>query len=82
MKENRILKCIWVAIRTLLSVGIFALAAYLLYRYEYFSQFDQVDNIVGAIPVAFILIIVVGAWLLLWVKPKSNTPWQASRLRA
>lgn len=72
MKENRILKCIWVAIRALLSVGIFALAAYLLYRYEYFSQFDQVDNIVGAIPVAFILIIVVGVWLLLWVKPKKQ----------
>ena len=72
MKDNKILKWIWVAIRTLLSVGICAFATYLLYRYEYLSQFDQVDNIVGAIPVSFIVIIVIGALLLLWIKPKKQ----------
>ena len=59
-------------LRILLTLALFSFGAYLLYRYEYLTQFDQVDNIVGAIPIAFVILIVGGGSILLWMKPQKQ----------
>lgn len=56
------------AVRTLLTAGIFAAGGYLLYRYEYFKAIRAVDNIVGALPIALILLACTGFTVLLWIK--------------
>ena len=72
MKGSKVLKAVWTVLRIGLTMAVFAFIAYLLYRYEYLSQLDQVDNIVGAIPVAFAVLIVAGVSVLLWVKPQKQ----------
>lgn len=44
------------------------LGVWLLWRYDYISQFDQVDNIVGVIPIVLVLIFLSGFIVLLWIK--------------
>ncbi len=39
-----------------------------MWRYEYLSQFDRVDNVVGVIPIAFVLIFSSGFIVLVWMK--------------
>ncbi len=66
--KNGILKWVFLSLRILLTAGILALAIWLLWRYEYFSQFAAVDNIVGMLPVALVLLFAGGAVVLLWMK--------------
>ena len=70
MKKHSALKTVWTLVRVLLTLAFWSVGAYLLYTYEYLSQFDQVDNIVGAMPVAFVILIAGGASVLLWMKPQ------------
>ena len=51
-----------------LTVGALALGGWLLWRYQYFSQFGQVDNLVGTIPIALIFVMVAGICILVWIK--------------
>ena len=55
-------------LRSILTAGALALGVWLLWRYEYLSQLDQVDNVVGMIPVAFVLTITGGVIALVWIK--------------
>lgn len=41
---------------------------WLLWRYEYFSQFDQVDNIVGVIPMVLVLVFSSAFIALVWIR--------------
>lgn len=72
MKKYSTLKIFWTLLRILLTLAFWGVGAYLLYRYEYLTQLDQVDNVVGAMPVAFVILIAGGASLLLWVKPRKR----------
>jgi len=68
-------KIIWIILRAALTCAAWGGGAYLLYRYEYFKALGAVDNIVGAMPVAFILIFACGFTALLWVKhTKKSAP--------
>lgn len=47
--------------RVAVPLGAAAVAAYLLYRYEYFAEFNAVDNVIGAMPIAFMIVFVACA---------------------
>ena len=61
-------KIIFNTIRTLLTLGAFGAGGYLLYRFEYFKAASAIDNIVGALPVALILMACAAFTVLLWIK--------------
>ena len=55
-------------LRALITIFIWVSAGYVLYKYEYIIAFSDVDNIVGMLPVALVLIGVAGATFILWIK--------------
>ena len=59
---------LWYVIRISVMAGAVALAAFLLWRFEYFSQFSEIDNIVGMLPVLFALVFVGALAGALWMK--------------
>ncbi len=73
MKRNNIIKAAFYAVRILLTVIIPALCLYILYKYEYISQFGSIDNIVGVIPVAFAVLAAGGGVALVWLKYSKKT---------
>lgn len=70
--NSKTIKILWLLGRILLTAGALALGGWLLWRYEYISQFDQVDNIVGVIPIALVLIMSGGFIALVWIKPSKR----------
>lgn len=66
--NSKKLKLIWLILRIVLTCGAWALGIYLLYRYEYFIALTAIDNAVGALPVALVLICIGCFTALLWIK--------------
>lgn len=61
-------KAVLIAVRALFSAGIAAAGIYILYAYEYLENLGSLDNIVGAIPVAFVILCSGGLIALVWLK--------------
>lgn len=66
MKNLKSIFC--TVLRALLTAGAWGVVIYLLYRYEYFKALSEIDNIVGVIPIALLLIAAGGFTVLLWMK--------------
>lgn len=66
--DKKVIQILLLIARILLSAGMVALSVWLLWRYQYLSQFDQVDNLVGTIPIALVLLFACGFIALLWIK--------------
>lgn len=67
------LKIIWTVARAILTLAAFGAVGYLLYAYEYFKAFGEIDNFIGALPIAFALIFAGGFTALLWVRHGKKT---------
>lgn len=61
-------KTIWLIFRAVLTVLAWFAAGYVLYRFEYFRALGDVDNIVGMLPVAFMLVAAGGITAIVWMK--------------
>ncbi len=68
MNVQTVRRAAWIAARVLICAGALALGIYLLWKYEYLSQLLCVDNLVGAVPLALVLICWAGVGILVWVK--------------
>lgn len=68
MRQSRFWNIGWNVLRSVLTLCAFGLAGYLLYRYEYFIAFDEIDNVVGVLPVAFLLLCAGCFTALLWMR--------------
>ena len=55
-------------LRVTLTIAAWVVAGYLLHRYEYFRSFGSVDNIIGILPVTFVLTGAIGTTVLLWLR--------------
>lgn len=55
-------------LRALITLLVWALGGYILYRYEYLRAFSQIDNLVGMMPVALVLMGATIMTVLLWMK--------------
>ena len=64
----RALKVVWLVTRLFFMLAAVVVGGYFLFRYEYLAQFAAVDNIVGMIPVALVLVAVGAFTALLWMK--------------
>ena len=69
-KNRKILKII---VGSLITAGVLAAGIYLLWRYEYLSQFFCVDNIVGLIPVALVVVAVLSVAALSFIPHRKAT---------
>lgn len=50
------------------TCALFALAVYVLYRYEYLAEWRSIDNILGVMPVSFVFLFCGSAVALVWLK--------------
>lgn len=69
---NRISYIILLCAKVVFSLGAVALGSFLLWRYEYLSQFTQLDNLIGMLPVVFVFLGATAFCLLLWFKPQKQ----------
>lgn len=68
MEASRVKFITRTAARIAVPLGATAVAAYLLYRYEYFAALGAVDNVIGAMPIAFMAVFVACATTLSNIK--------------
>lgn len=62
--------------RILGTAAAFAVAAVVLNEFDYFTQWSQVDNVIGALPIAFALLFAGGCTALIWMKHgKKSAPF-------
>lgn len=61
-----------ITIKSIVLLCALSVVVYLLWRYEYLSQFSQIDNIIGAIPIVILLIALVALGILLFLKSKQT----------
>ncbi len=66
--KSKTFTILWYVIKISVTAGAVALAVFLLWRFEYFSQFAEIDNIVGMLPVLFALVFVGALSGALWMK--------------
>ena len=66
-------RALGIGLRVLGTAASAALAFWALWRYEYWQQWTQIDNVVGAIPVALAFLFVGGCAALLWIKHRRAT---------
>lgn len=72
MDKSKILKTV---VASLLTCGAAALALYLLYKYEYLSQFACIDNVVALITVALAIVFVAAVAILAFMPyRRANAP--------
>lgn len=66
-------RALGIGLRVLGTAAAASLAVAVLWHYEYWQQWTQIDNVVGAIPVALALLFVGGCCALLWMKHRRAT---------
>jgi len=57
-------------LRAVITLFAWIAGIYILNRFEYLTEFNKIDNIVGMIPVALIITCAAGITALLWIKHK------------
>lgn len=70
---NRTLKYCLLAARIAGTCAAFAAAAAVLYIFEYVQQWNQIDNLTGALPAAFAFLFAGGCTALIWMKHSRRT---------
>jgi len=61
-------KKLWLGLRLLIVLFIWGLGGYVLCKYEFLANFGKIDNIVGMLPFALVLVGAFGAAALLFIK--------------
>ncbi len=72
-KKGKSKRIFFIVLRAVLTAAACGLSFWVLWRYEYWQQWTQIDNIVGAIPVAFAFLFAGGAAALLWIRWRKRT---------
>ena len=64
-----------VLIRLALTSAVWFIGIYILLKYEYIDSFKEIDNIIGMLPVAMVIVSVLGITAILWMRYwKQNIP--------
>ena len=67
------LKVFFIILRALATAAAAAAGIFVLYRFEYLTEINSLDNIVGVIPVAFVLMAVGAVAALIWLRYSKRT---------
>ena len=70
---NRTLKYCLLAARIAGTCAAFAAAFAVLFIFEYLQQWNQIDNLTGALPAAFAFLFAGGCTALIWMKHSRRT---------
>lgn len=58
----------WKILRTFITLFVWFLGVYVLYKYEFFTAFNDIDNIVAIFPIALVMMSAGGITVILWMK--------------
>jgi len=61
-------KKIGLLLRIMITIFAWFIGGYVFYKFEYLIAFNEIDNIIGMLPVAFVLIGAVGTTVIVWKK--------------
>jgi ABC-type phosphate transport system, periplasmic component len=61
-------KIIFTILRSIATAVVWLFGAYVLNKFEYFTSFGSIDNVVGMMPVVLVLTAAIGATIVLWMK--------------
>ncbi|MCL2023413.1 MAG: hypothetical protein FWG82_03480, partial [Oscillospiraceae bacterium] len=61
-------------LRLSLTFALVCAGFYVLEKYDYITQFSQIDNVLGLLPVIFVILAVGGLIVLLWIKHRERLP--------
>jgi ABC-type phosphate transport system, periplasmic component len=61
-------KKIGILIRIIITILVWMMGGYVLHKFEYLTAFDDIDNIIGMLPVALVMIATIGTTITLWKK--------------
>jgi len=61
-------KKIGLLLRIMITIFAWFIGGYVFYKFEYLIAFNEIDNIIGMLPVAFVLIGAVGTTVIAWKK--------------
>lgn len=61
-------KKLFLLLRAIITLLVWVTGGYVLYKFEYFLAFGDIDNIVGMIPFALILTSAIGITIIIWIK--------------
>lgn len=67
-------KTLKIIARVAITCAAWTIGIYLLHRYEYLTTIKEIDNVVGNLPVAFVLAGAVGTTIILWMKLQKQLP--------
>jgi len=62
------IRIIGIVIRAIVTIFVWSAGGYVLIKFEYLIAFNDIDNIVGMIPLALVLVGTIGATFILWIK--------------
>jgi len=62
------IKKLYFTLRVLITLLVVFIGIYVLNQNEYLSNFNEVDNFVGIMPVVLVLVFILGSSILLWMK--------------
>ena len=66
--KNSVKRALGISLRSLGTFAAWAAAFAVLWHFEYWQQWTQIDNVVGAVPVALALLFAGGCTFLLWMQ--------------
>ena len=61
-------KILFIILRVIITAAAFIVGGYVLYKFEYFGSFGDIDNVVGMLPVVLVMTGVGGITAILWMK--------------
>jgi phosphate transport system substrate-binding protein len=62
----------WLALRAVATLSAWLAGWHILSKYEYFITFNDIDNIIGMLPMALVMISAIGASFILWAEPRAK----------
>ena len=61
-------KVTWIMLRAVITLSVWIISGYVLYKYEFFIAFTDIDNIVGVIPLVLAVVGAGGVSTILWMR--------------
>lgn len=59
-------------LRVLITLFSWITGIYILHKFDFLIAFRSIDNVVGMLPVAFVLLFAIGATILVWMKSRKR----------
>jgi phosphate transport system substrate-binding protein len=66
--QYRMKKTAAMPLRAVVTLFVWFTGGYALHKFEYLSAFDDIDNVVGMLPVALVIVATAGTTFIVWIR--------------